>query len=341
MGTTDPSKARGIVIDAHNDSLVAHLRRGRKPLSQRGARPPADAFPGVVQTLRDSLPPSEPVQLDFDRMAAGGIDAAFFAVDVTRARNNHLAYALDAFGFLDAEIERTGSHVTVVRSAAELRRARAEGRLAAVLTLENSDGLERSLNVLRAMYRLGLRVIGLTHNPRSEAADGVEESDTGGKLSSFGRALVKEMNELGILIDVAHLSESGFWHVLELSPLPVIASHTCCRALRDHPRNLTDRQLKGLAETGGVAAITFVPDFLAAGEASLDDVLRHIEHAVEVAGIDHVGIGSDFDGGGTAVQDATAFPRIAQGLAELGYKDEDINKIMGGNILRLFERVCG
>lgn len=340
MGTPDPRKPRGIVIDAHNDSLVAHLRRGRKPLSQRGPKAP-DAYPGVVQTLRDSLPPSEPVQLDFDQMAAGGIDAAFFAVDVTRARNNHLAYALDAFGFLDAEVERTGNLVTVARSAAELRQAQAEGRLAAVLTVENSDGLERSLNVLRALYRLGVRVIGLTHNPRSDAADGVGETDTGSRLSSFGRALVQAMNDLGMLIDVAHLSESGFWHVLELSRRPVIASHTCCRALHDHPRNLTDRQLRGLARAGGVACITFVPDFLAPGQAGLEDILRHIDHAVEVAGIDHVGIGSDFDGGGTALQDATAFPRIVEGLAERGYQDDAIAKIMGENILRLFEQVCG
>lgn len=329
-----------VVIDAHNDSIVTHLRKGGIPLDPSVSPRPLPT-PGVVQLLRDPLPQSEPIQLNIPKMRAGGIDVAFFAIDVTRARNNHLAYALDGYGFFELERHRGGDELVLATSSQDILQAKEAGKLAAVLVMENSDGLAGSLHVLEMMYRMGLRVIGLTHNPRSDAADGVGESDSGGGLTVFGKALVKRMNELGMLVDVAHLSEPGFWHVLKVSTQPVIASHACCHALCAHPRNLTDKQLKALAEADGVVGITFVPSFVDSQNPTFERLIDHIEHAIEVAGIDHVGIGSDFDGGGTLVADATAFGDIAAALRERGYSPADVDKVMGENHLRLFTNVCG
>jgi membrane dipeptidase len=152
------------------------------------------------------------------------------------------------------------------------------------------------------------------------------------------------MNELGMLGDVSHISERGFYDTLDVSRRPVIASHSCCAALCDHPRNLTDGQLRALAQNGGVVGITFVPGFVDPGwrpadwpaRPSLEQLLGHIDYAVEVAGINHVGIGSDFDGGGSILSDATEFPRITAGLVERGYPEAAIRKILGENHLRVF-----
>ncbi len=330
-----------IVIDSHNDSIVTHMRKGGLPFNPTLPKRNEDG-PGVVRLVRDPLPHSTPIQLNVPTMRAGGVDVAYFAIDVTRARNNHLAYALDGYGFFDAECQRDGS-IKLVTSSQGMLEAKATGRLGAVLVMENSDGLAGSLHVLRMIHRIGVRVIGFTHNPRSDAADGVGESDTGGGLTLFGRELVQAMNDLGMLIDVAHLSERGFWDVLERSNDPIIASHACCRALCDHPRNLTDEQLRALAQTGGVVGITFVPFFVHEHEdaASFERLIDHIEHAIDVAGPDHVGIGSDFDGGGTLLGDAGEFPAIATALKERGHADDVIHKVMGQNHFRLFQRVCG
>ena len=138
--------------------------------------------------------------------------------------------------------------------------------------------------------------IGLTHNISSWAADGNAETDSGGGLTSFGVRLVEEMNTLGILVDVSHISEPGFWDVMKVSQRPVIASHSNCRAVCDHPRNLSAGQIQALAENGGAMGVTFVPSFVSDTSPSIDDLFLHIDHAIQLGGPDHVGIGSDFDG---------------------------------------------
>jgi len=202
--------------------------------------------------------------------------------------------------------------------------------------VENSDVLEGSLNVLRVLHRLGVRSIGLTHNIRSLAADGNAEAEGGSGLTRFGRQLVRSMNDLGVLVDVAHICERGFWDVLETTSRPVLVSHGNCTACCDHPRNLTDEQLRGLAENGGSVGITFVPSFVSPVAPTFEHLLEHVDHAVQVAGIDHVGFGSDFDGGGTLVKDATAFPELTEGLVRRGYGEDDVVKILGANHLRVF-----
>ncbi|MGV3723654.1 MAG: dipeptidase [Actinomycetota bacterium] len=338
-----------LVIDSHNDSIVSHIRRGN--LSLTGAvKPQLREREGTVAYLRGPLEQmayawSE--QLDLPKMRAGGIDAAFFAVDVTRAWKNHLAYALDALGYFDADIADHPDEILIARGAGDIVRAKAEGKLAAVMVVENSDALEASLNVLWVFHRLGVRSITLTHNPSTWAAAGNAESRCGGGLTCFGVKLVQEMGRLGMLVDVSHISERGFWDTLEAASRPVIASHSCCHALCEHPRNLTDEQLRALAQNGGVVGITFVESFLRADWApdqmfsTFDALLDHIDHAVNIAGIDHVGVGSDFDGGGTAIRSALEFPRITTGLLERGYSEEAVRKILGGNHLRLLRDSIG
>mgnify|MGYP000300612364 CR=1 FL=1 len=305
-----------VLVDAHNDTIVAHKRLGL----------------GLgIKT--------DKTQLDLPRMKEGGLDVAFFAVDVTRALKNHLTYALDAFGFFDRELESNRTDISLVLTVKDLYEITEQGKIAALLAVENSDALEGSLNVLRMLFKLGVRSIGLTHNPRSLAADGVGEARTGGGLTNFGVQLIEEMNRLGVLVDLAHISERGFWDALEVSKEPVIVSHGNCKALCEHRRNLDDDQIEGLADKEGVIGVTFVPSFVHPKTPSLQRLLDHIDHIVRVAGVDHVGIGSDFDGGGTLLKDATELPKITEGLLKRGYSRDDVEKILGGNFIRVLSKV--
>ncbi|NKB70732.1 MAG: membrane dipeptidase [Candidatus Latescibacteria bacterium] len=330
-----------LVIDSHNDSMVAHIRRGHMGLA--GERDPQRRRrPGGVGQLRQYMPPeqSPPLQLNIPLMRQGGLDAAFFAVDNTLARNNHLLYATDALGFFSREVEEHANAIRIARCAADITQAKAAGQLAAILAVENSNALEQSIHVLWSLHQLGVRTITLTHSTRTWAGDGCEV-EGGGGLTTFGRQVVSHMNQWGLLVDISHLNDQGFWDVLEQTQKPVIASHSCCRALCSHPRNLTDEQLRALGQQGGVVGITFVPMFVKEQNPTFADLLDHIDHAVQLAGIDHVGLGSDFDGGGDLVTSAAEFPDFTTGLQERGYGEDDIRKILGLNHLRLLEETIG
>jgi membrane dipeptidase len=328
------------VIDSHNDSIVAHIRRGNVGLAGESG-PERLGRAGVVAYLRQYLHPlGEGLQLNLPKMRQGGLDAAFFAVDCTRPWGNHLLYAMDALGYFLGEVEEHSTEIAIARCAADLVRAKAEGKLAAVLAIENSNALEQSPHVLPLLHRLGVRAMTLTHSCRAWAGDGCEV-EGGGGLTGFGRLLVEQMNDLGVLIDVSHLNERGFWDAVERSRAPLLASHSNCRALCDHPRNLADDQLKALAQKGGVVGITFVPSFIHAQQPTLERLLDHVDHAVQVAGIDHVGLGSDFDGGGDLLPDAAAYPQITQGLAARGYAAQALRQVLGENHLRLLRQVIG
>ena len=330
-----------LVIDSHNDSTVGHIRRGNLGLmGESGAESRGPHVrPGAISALRQYTP-DQSVQLNIPKMRQGGLNAAVFAVDVTMAWGNHLLYAMDGVGYISAEVDYYAEHMTLARSSGEIVEAARQGKIAALLALENSDALERSLHVLQSFYQSGVRSITMTHSPRSWAADGCEVVGGGG-LTAFGFDLVSEMNRLGMLIDVSHLNETGFWETLEKSKTPVIASHSCCRDLCDHPRNLTDAQLRRLADSGGVVGITFVEPFVDPQDPTLERLLDHVEHAVNIAGIDHVGLGSDFDGGGDLIEDATIYPELTAGLAARGFADEDLRKILGLNHLRLLAETIG
>ena len=228
-----------LVIDAHNDSIVALIRRGNLRLDGVQRSDYAERE-GAVAYLRQYIRPlGEGIQLDIGKMRQGGLNAAFFAVDCTRPWGNHLLYLMDALGYFFQEVEEFGADILIAHSASDIERAHAENKLAAILAVENSDALEKSPHVLPLLHRLGVRAMTLTHSTRSWAGDGCEV-EGGSGLTGFGRRLVEQLNELGIVVDVSHLNEPGFWDVVKMTDAPFMATHSCCRALCEHPRNLRD-----------------------------------------------------------------------------------------------------
>lgn len=332
-----------LVIDSHNDAIVAYLLR--KGESIAGPDAPARSEPeSVVTFLRGSLMPGgREMQVNIPKLRAGGIDVVYCAVDVTRAWGNHLLYAMDAFGWFLAEVDAHADQIAIATTAEEIEAIAASGRIAAVLTIENSEVLERSLWVLPMLQRLGVRSMTLTWSYRAHAADGAFENVTGGGLTHFGRDLVRSMNELGMIVDISHISDQGFWDVIDVTDAPIIGSHNACRALCEHPRNLTDDQIRAVADNGGVIGVTYVPAFVDADESkrTLDRLLDHFDHIAQVAGTDCVGLGSDFDGGGDVLKDATVVPQITEGLLARGWQEDDLQKMLGLNHLRVFRQVCG
>jgi membrane dipeptidase len=332
-----------LVIDSHNDTIVAHIRRGNLSL-ERGREDSSKRRSGTIGFLRGHEEPREGadyIQIDFPKMRKAGIDAAFFAVDVTTAFKDHLAYALDGFGYLLNDIEDSRSETVIARSSDDILEAKIRGQVAVILAVEHADCTERSLNILRMLYELGVRSIGLTHNVSSWAADGCMEARDSVGLTRFGEDLVLEMNRLGMLVDLAHVSPSAFSSALEITRKPVIFSHGNARSLCSHPRNLNDDQLRALAKNHGVIGMSYVPSFIDARNPSLERLLDHIDHVVSVAGIDVVGLGSDFDGGGTLLADATEVPRITEGLVQRGYSEGEVRKILGENTLRVLKETIG
>jgi membrane dipeptidase len=216
-----------------------------------------------------------------------------------------------------------------------------ETKHGAILTLEGADALEGNIVYLRTLYRLGVRALGLTWNHRNEAADGVEEPNPGG-LSIFGRQVVAEANRLGIIIDVSHLAEKGFWDVIEYTQAPIMASHSNCKSIYPHRRNLSDEQLRALFQIDGVVGLTFVPQFISNNEnVTIKDLLRHLEHILALGGEDHVAFGSDFDGIDTTMVDlknTSFYNSLVESLLK-NYKEAQVEKWLTKNWYNLFGRV--
>lgn len=224
----------------------------------------------------------------------------------------------------------------MVKTASDLEACLHEGKTGALLSLEGVDGLRGSLTALRNLYRLGVRAAGLTWNHSNWAADGALEP-RGGGLTAQGRAFVQECNRLGILVDVSHLSERAFWDVLDVSTKPVIASHSNARALCDHPRNLTDLQIKAIIEGGGLIGITYVPMFLSSsGQAVIQDVVKHIDHICSLGGERHLMLGSDFDGIDQHVEGLTHPGQVNSLIEQLlkRYTRDRTEAIVFGNAVR-------
>ena len=331
-----------LVIDSHNDSIVAYIRRGNLSFFGGERKVP---WKGTIEQLRGTegpRPGAANIQLNSKTMADGGIDVGFFAIDVTIPKKNCLAYALDGFGYFKDDIETPGSEAVVIaKRCQDIELAKEKGVPAALLTIENADCTEGSLNVLRVLYEIGVRSIGFTHNVSSVAADGCMEARDGVGLTRFGVKLVQAMNKLGMLVDLAHISPGGFYHALDVTTKPVAFSHGNCRALCNHPRNLDDSQLKALAQNGGVIGMSYVPFFIDETSPTLEKLVDHIDHVAQVAGIDTVGLGGDFDGGGTLLKDAAEVPSITEGLIKRGYGEADVKKILGENTLRVLRAAIG
>ncbi len=310
-----------VVVDAHCDVLMTLIGGGRRlgEHSQQG-------------------------HVDLPRLKMGGVKLQFFAafIESEFKPERGVKRVLQLLDLFYRELEDNRQDLALVTGCTELKQAVEQGKVGALLTVEGGEALGEDLAVLRALYRLGVRGLGLTWNQRNALGDGVGEAVTGGGLTNFGREVVREMNRLGMLVDVSHLSEAGFWNVLEVSTKPIIASHSNCAALCPHRRNLSDEQIIALAKQGGVVGVTFAPDFVHPETAALAGVLDHIVHIAELVGARHVGIGSDFDGiAATPVglEDVGKLPGITLGLLERGFSERDIEMIMGKNLLRVLEQV--
>lgn len=281
--------------------------------------------------------------LDLPRMIKSGVKLQFFAAFISpKHRLCATVRALDIIDIFYREMEAVSDQIEPVQRYADIERLISSGKAAALLAIEGGEALSGKLSVLRLFYRLGVRSIGLTWNGRNELADGVGEGRTGGGLTEFGVAAVKEMNRLGMLVDVSHLAEPGFWDVIKNSGRPVIATHANSRSKCDHPRNLTDSQIKALAATGGVMGLCFCPDFICPTNPCLERLLDHAVHIASAAGVACIGLGSDFDGiekVAPGLEDVTCMPYLAEGLGKRGFKDGEIEMIMGGNWLRVMKEV--
>lgn len=286
--------------------------------------------------------------LDIPRMKEGGVDVQFFAVfieDIYKP-DRSLKRTLQLIDCFYKEIEKNQDDISLATNYNQIEEVNRAGKIAAILSIEGGEALEGDLGVLRVLYKLGVRLLTLTWNQRNQIADGIGESRTGSGLTEFGLKVIDEMNRLGMLIDVSHLSETGFWDVIKRSKAPIVASHSNCYALCPHLRNLKDEQIKALADKGGVIGITFVPNFLTQEKrkTTVEDVVKHIDYLVEKVGIDYIGLGSDFDGTGglpLGLEGVDKVPNITKGLLDRGYKEKDIKKILGENFLRVFKEVVG
>jgi membrane dipeptidase len=300
---------------------------------------------------------------DVARLREGGVGAVFFSVYVSAryVEGNHSANrALQMIDTVRHDIiGRYPNDFMPALTTDDIEAAHREGKIAALMGLEGGHAIEDNLRLLRDFYRLGIRYMTLTHANTNNWADSSGDADNPkvahhNGLTDFGREVVREMNRLGMIVDISHVADKTFWDVLAVSSAPPFASHSSCRAFCSAPRDMTDEMIVALAKKGGVVQINFECSFLsqAARDASLAkkpqppatlaDVVKHIDHVVKIAGIDAVGIGSDFDGVDCVpkgLDDVSRFPNLTRALLEKGYTADDIRKIYGGNTLRLMRAV--
>jgi len=332
-------------------------------------------------------------RVDFPRMKKGGLDAIFLAVFLGQGPLTDEGHekarkkAVEIFGRIHEETKKNADKAELALTARDAYRIEKTGKRAVYIGIENGYPIGKDIKLVKKFYDMGARYITLCHNKHNEICDSsTDDNKSHNGLSPFGKKVVKEMNRLGMIVDISHVSDKSFYDVLETSQAPVMASHSCVRALCDHPRNMTDDMIKALAKKGGVVQVCFVSSFLKklppnperdaafkvlrekyknydtlppeqqkkAGEeweaimekfprdlASVSDIVNHIDHIVKVAGIDHVGIGTDFDGGGGVndCYDVSELGNITLELVKRGYTEPQIRKLWGGNFMRVFKGV--
>jgi membrane dipeptidase len=329
--------------------------------------------------------------IDIPRMKEGGLRAIFFSIWIPSKVTGPEAVNR-AMTQIDAVREQVRTHpkdLMLATTAAEVREAREQGKIAALMGVEGGHMINSNLGVLRSYAALGVRYMTLTHSGNDEWADSSTDKPVHNGLTDFGKDVVREMNRLGVIVDISHVSDKTFYDALEVSKAPLLASHSSCRAICDAPRNMTDQMMKDLAAKGGVVQINYHVGFLSqefrdaekadpeinkAISAELTKrcgdnescqliegdrltreyveqgklprvefakIIEHIDHAVKVAGVDHVGLGSDFDGANMpyGMEDASKLPKITDALLQKGYSEGDVRKILGENTLRVMTEV--
>jgi membrane dipeptidase len=355
-----------IVIDGHNDVTSLVLDYGFD-LGLDGAAPEkrsAAAYWVLGWLLPEPSGDEIRTQTDLRRLQQGGVDAQFFSIwahsDYAKTPGASRARANAMIDALLEQLRRHADRLELATSAADVRRIAAEGRIAALMGLEGGHAIENDLASLRAFHARGVRYMTLTWSNTNDWADSSGDEPRHGGLTDFGCEVVREMNRLGMLVDISHVSDETFWDVLEVATKPVIASHSSARALADVPRNLSDEMLRAVGENGGVVMVNFGAIFLDPRKAGMGRIawdmlthfgpsetpfallLDHIEHVTRVAGADHVGLGSDFDGVPflpEGLGDVSGFPAITAGLLARGRGEDEIRKILGENTLRVLAEV--
>lgn len=286
----------------------------------------------------------EHVLVDLHKMSEGMLDAGIMVAYLPQKERDEASLKIatkmadDILDQLEAMVEAHPESAAIAHTPFDLYRLKRLGKKAVMMGIENGYAIGRDLSNIERFRRRGIVYMTLCHNGDNDICDSCRGNAEHGGLSDFGREVVKEMNRVGLMVDLSHAAESSFWDALATSETPIVCSHSSCRSLCDHPRNLTDQQMRALAEKGGVMQVTIYNGFLVKeGQATIKDVVRHINHAVEVMGIDHVGIGTDFDGDGgvPGVASASELPNLTKELLREGYSAADLRKLWGENFLRV------
>ena len=276
---------------------------------------------------------------DLHKMTEGRLDATIMVAYLPQPTEQPKAFADNIFDQIEAIAKKNSDYVRIARTPADLWQNKREGRKSIMLGIENGIALGSKIENLQHFADRGIVYMTLCHNGDNDICDSASKTqNTHGGVSAFGEQVIREMNRLGILVDMSHAGEKSFYDALDISKKPIVCSHSSARALCDHPRNLTDDQMRALAAKGGVAQTTIYHGFLRKdGEATIVDVIAHLEHAIQVMGIDHVGLGTDFDGDGgvPGLADSSELIHFTRQLLRKRYSDEDIQKIWGGNFLRV------
>ena len=256
--------------------------------------------------------------------------------------NGPTAYADLIFDKIETIVSHNSQYINIARTPADLWMNKHRGLKSIMLGIENGIALDGKLENLQHFAERGIVYMTLCHNGDNDICDSARGSQTHHGVSAFGRQVISEMNRLGIMVDMSHAGEKSFYDALELSNQPIVCSHSSCRVLCDHPRNLTDDQMRALAQKGGVMQVTLYNGFLVKdGEATIEHAMRHLEHAIDIMGIDHVGLGTDFDGDGgiRGLGNSAELLHFTRQLMARGFNESDIQKIWGGNFLRVKQQV--
>ena len=313
-----------IILDSHCDTPMFFTDNSRENIAMFGTR-------------------SDRVLVNLPKMAEGRLDASIMVAYLPQGERTPEAYKAvrERTDWLLTQIElivqANNSRVGLAETEADILRLKAQGKKAILRGIENGYAIGRDLSLLEYFKQRGIVYMTLCHNGDNDICDSARGNAEHGGLSAFGREVVEEMNRLGILVDMSHAAESSFYDALELSKVPIVCSHSSARALCDHPRNLTDDQMRALAKRDGVAQTTVYSGFLRKeGQATIIDAVEHLCHAAKVMGVEHVGLGTDFDGDGgvPGLADASEVINFTRHLLRRQFSEQNIRLIMGGNFLR-------
>lgn len=282
------------------------------------------------------------ILVDLHKMAEGRQDATIMVAYLPQPTEHPTAFADQIFDKIEEIVSQNKEYISIARTPNDLWMNKHQGRKSIMLGIENGIAIDGKLENLQHFAERGIVYMTLCHNGDNDICDSAKGNNTWNGVSAFGEKVIQEMNRLGIMVDMSHAGEKSFYDALDISRLPIVCSHSSSRALCDHPRNLTDDQMQALAAKGGVAQTTIYNGFLCKdGEATILDVMAHLDHAIKVMGIDHVGLGTDFDGDGgvRGLACSSELLNFTRQLLARRYSEEDIQKIWGGNFLRVMQQV--